>query len=168
MKYYATLGETEYECNLVEEDDAIFVTVGGKRYRADLDHIGRTRAYSLLLDGASFEFTLDEQEDHIELSGGAGHFHINVLDARTHAARSKTAGARAVSGPRTVKAQMPGIVRELKVAVGDEVEKGQPLLILEAMKMQNDIRSDRPGVVRALHVSAEDTVEKGAKLIDIE
>jgi biotin carboxyl carrier protein len=168
MKYYATLDDHEYECTLEEEGGAIFITVAGKRYCANLAHIGRTRAFSLVLDGASFEFTLDEQEDHIELSGGAGHFHIGVLDARTHAARAKTAGARAVSGPRTVKAQMPGIVRELKVALGDKVEKGQPLLILEAMKMQNDIRSDRPGVVKALHVAAGDTVEKGAKLVDVE
>ena len=168
MKYYARLDETQYECILEEEEGVTFVTVEGKRYRADLNHIARTKAYSLLLDGASFEFTLDDQEEDIELSGGAGHFHIGVEDARTHAARAKTAGARVASGPRTVKAQMPGIVRELKVAVGDTVEKGDPLLILEAMKMQNDIRSDRAGVVTALHIAAEDTVDKGAKLVDIE
>jgi len=168
MRYYARLEETEYECTLEEEDGVTFVTIEGKRYRADLNHIARTQAFSLLLDGASFEFTVNEQEEDIELSGGAGHFHISVEDARTHAARAKTAGARVASGPRTVKAQMPGIVRELKVAVGDNIEKGEPLLILEAMKMQNDIRSDRAGVIKALHIAAGDTVDKGAKLVDIE
>jgi len=157
MRYYARLEETEYECTLEEEDGVTFVTIEGKRYRADLNHIARTQAFSLLLDGASFEFTVNEQEEDIELSGGAGHFHISVEDARTHAARAKTAGAR-----------MPGIVRELKVAVGDNIEKGEPLLILEAMKMQNDIRSDRAGVIKALHIAAGDTVDKGAKLVDIE
>lgn len=168
MKYYAKLGDKEYECIVEEEEGRFFVTVEGGRYEADLVHIGRTRAYSLLLDGNSFEFTLAGSAEEVELSGGAGHFHVTVEDARTHAARSKTASARGASGPRTIKAQMPGIVRELKVAEGDVIEKGQLLLVLEAMKMQNDIRSDRPGTVRRIHVASGETVEKGAGLVDVE
>ena len=140
----------------------------GQRHRADLRHLDRAKSYSLLLDGRSFEFTVESTEDGLELAGGAGSFVIGVEDARTHAARSKTAGARAPTGPRVIKAVMPGIVRELCVAAGDAVEQGQPLLILEAMKMQNEICADQAGTVCNLFVSADQTVEKGEKLVEIE
>ena len=62
---------------------------------------------------------------------------------------------------------MPGIVREILVEAGDVVQPGQALLILEAMKMQNEIRTDRAGTVSSIHIAAGDTVDKGAKLIEI-
>jgi biotin carboxyl carrier protein len=168
VKYYARVGKKEYECTLEAENDQLYVVVGGQRYRADLRHIPRSHAYSLLLDGKSYEFTLHEADGEIELSGGAGLFHVLVEDARTHAARAKTADVRDTGGVRTVRAVMPGIVREVRVQPGTAVAKGEALLILEAMKMQNEIRADHAGTVRCVHVAAEETVDKGAKLVDIE
>jgi len=63
---------------------------------------------------------------------------------------------------------MPGIVREVMAVPGAAVEKGQALLILEAMKMQNEVRAAEPGTVRAVFVKKGDTVEKGARLLEIE
>jgi len=168
MKYFAMIGEREVECVVESVDGEMFVTVDGRRYQTDLRHLARASSYSLLIDGKSFEFTVDEHEDGLELSGGAGTFVVRVEDARTHAARSKTASARGASGPKMVKAVMPGIVRELCVAPGDAVTKGQALLILEAMKMQNEIRADRDGVVANVFVNAEQTVDKGDKLVEVE
>jgi len=169
VKYFARLGDREVACEVEAENGAIFVVVDGKRYRADLRHLPRARSYSLLLDGRSFEFTVDESgEGGLELSGGAGSFHVVVEDARTHAARAKTADARAASGPRVIKAVMPGIVREVRVEAGAVVAKGEALLILEAMKMQNEIRADAAGRVTRVFVRAGETVEKGAKLVEIE
>ena len=172
MKYFAKLGAgkdaREVECEVEAENGEIFVLVDGKRHRADLRHLDRAKSYSLLLDGRSFEFTVESTDEGLELAGGAGSFVIGVEDARTHAARSKTSGARGPKGPRVIKAVMPGIVRELCVAEGDAVEQGQPLLILEAMKMQNEIRADQAGTVLKLFASADQTVEKGEKLIEIE
>jgi biotin carboxyl carrier protein len=169
LKYYARIGERTIACSIEEaEDGAIVVAVDGRRYRADLRHIPASHAYSLLLDGRSYEFTLHENDEGIELAGAAGLFTIAVEDARTHAARTKTQASRGAAGPRVVKAVMPGIVREVAVAAGDAVAKGQPLLILEAMKMQNEIRADAAGRVRRLFVVAGDTVEKGARLAEIE
>ncbi|MHC4342081.1 MAG: acyl-CoA carboxylase biotin carboxyl carrier protein subunit [Planctomycetota bacterium] len=168
MKYFARIGERLLECRIEEQNGQLVVETEGQRYRADLQHLPRARSYSLLLDGRSYEFTLHESDEAIECSGAAGLFHVQVEDARTHAARSKTADARAAGGVRQVKAAMPGIVREVMVEVGETVEKSQALLILEAMKMQNEIRSDRAGTVRALHIAAGDTVEKNQKLVELE
>jgi biotin carboxyl carrier protein len=62
---------------------------------------------------------------------------------------------------------MPGIVVEVLVAEGETVEEGQPLLILEAMKMQNEIRAAGPGVVDGLHVSKGEAVAAGARLVSL-
>ncbi len=167
MKYFARLEDREYECALDESNGRLVVTVDGVSYGADLRHIARSKVYTLLLDGASYEFTLEENEDGIECSGGAGSFHVTVEDARTHAARAKTAGARDASGPRIVKAAMPGIVRELMIEDGDVVQAGQALLILEAMKMQNEIRADADGTVKTVHVEAGQAVAKGDSLITL-
>ncbi|MHC4957542.1 MAG: acyl-CoA carboxylase biotin carboxyl carrier protein subunit [Planctomycetota bacterium] len=168
MRYFATIGETEYECAIDQSNGALVIAIDGREYRVDLKHIPRSKIYTLLLDGLSYEFTLEEDDGLIECAGGAGLFHVRVEDARTHAARSKTAAARGTDGPKVVKAVMPGIVREVLAAPGDVVQAGQPLLILEAMKMQNEIRADRDGTVSKVHVAAEDTVEKGAALVDLE
>lgn len=168
MKYFARVGEQEYACDVDAENGALVVEIDGRRHRVDLQHIPGSGTYSLLVDGRSYEFTLHEGADAIELSGGAGLFHVHVEDERTHAARSKTAAARGAAGPAVVRAVMPGIVRDVIAEPGDNVTKGQPLLILEAMKMQNEIRADRPGTVREVHVAAGDTVEKGAPLVVIE
>jgi len=168
MKYYARIGDKTYECFVEEENDALFVRVDGKRYRADLTHVTRARSYSLLLDGRSYEFALEAVDGHVECSGAAGQFEIVVEDARTHAARKMTAGARGAAGPRVVKAVMPGIVREVLVEVGSTLGDGAALVILEAMKMQNEIRTERGGLVLAVHVEAAQTVDKGAKLVTLE
>ena len=168
MKYFAKVGDRGYECTLDEENRALYVEVEGRRHRVDLTHIPRSHVYSLLLDGRSYEFTVHAEAETIELSGGAGVFHVEVEDARTHAARAKTLSARRPSGPRAVNAIMPGIVREVLVETGAAVAKGDALLVLEAMKMQNEIRADHAGRVVALHVAAGDTVDKGARLLEIE
>ncbi len=168
MKYFARIGERDYECVVEPANGALYVTVGGHRYRADLRHIPASHTYSLLLDGRSYEFALREQGEEMELSGGAGGFLVRVEDARTHAARQATVGGRESSGPRLVRASMPGIVREVLVEAGAQVVKGQPLLILEAMKMQNEIRADRAATVRAILAVAGDTVEKGQALAELE
>jgi len=168
VRYYARVNGTEYECVLEEQSDALFVSVGGRRFLVDLRHIPRAHTWSVLVEGRSYEFTVHEHEEQLELAGGAGVFHVAVEDARTHAARAQTGAARAPQGPRLVRAVMPGIVREGMAVPGASVEKGQPLLILEAMKMQNEVRAQEPGTVRAVFVKAGDTVEKGARLVEIE
>jgi biotin carboxyl carrier protein len=167
VKYFARIEGREYECELEGANGSLSVVIGGKRYPVDLRHIPRSHTWSVLVDGKSYEFTVHEHEDQLELAGGAGVFHVAVEDARTHAARAQTASARGPQGPKIVKAVMPGIVREVMAAPGQVVEKGEALLILEAMKMQNEVRAAEPGTVRAVFVKAGETVDKGARLFEI-
>jgi len=70
--------------------------------------------------------------------------------------------------PRLMTAFIPGVIREVCVRPGDAVERGQSLLILEAMKMQNDLAAPRAAIVRAVHATPGDTVFKGQILIEFE
>lgn len=90
---------------------------------------------------------------------------LKPVDERTRSAQAGRASQQA-SGPSIQRSAMPGVIVEVNVSVGDAVVAGQVLLILEAMKMQNEIKALAPGRVAALHVSPGDTVPAGAKLVE--
>jgi pyruvate carboxylase len=70
--------------------------------------------------------------------------------------------------PKRIAAFIPGVIRDVRVAPGDHVRRGQSLLVLEAMKMQNDLGAQDEGVIKAVHVSPGETVAKGQLLIELE
>ena len=82
----------------------------------------------------------------------------------------KFAGRRPYVGedPRKVTAYIPGVIQKIHVAPGQEVKRGSKLLVLEAMKMQNDLTASREGVIKAVHVGLGQMVPKGALLIELE
>jgi glutaconyl-CoA decarboxylase len=89
-----------------------------------------------------------------------------VEDERERAAH--LAAASAPKGSVTVRAPMPGIVRALLVKPGDDVKAGQPLVILEAMKMENELRAEHAGTVKEVKAAAGGPVDGGAALLVIE
>ena len=93
--------------------------------------------------------------------------HVPIEDERGRLARQATGGKAAGGGDAEITSVMPGVVKEVLVAADEPVEAGQPLLILEAMKMENEIRAPRQGVVGAIHVEAGQAVEKGAALVSL-
>jgi biotin carboxyl carrier protein len=125
-----------------------------------------TGSYSLLLGYRSIPVVAHGPNDELVLTLGAETWKARVEDER-EALLAAALGDRGRSGGGTLKAVMPGIVREVRVAAGDAVRKGQALLILEAMKMQNEIRADADGVVAELHVAAGTAVAKGTPLVTL-
>jgi biotin carboxyl carrier protein len=90
-----------------------------------------------------------------------------ALDERMRAIKDLTAAAAVSSGPAPLVAPMPGLVVRIAVAVGDIVSAGQGLVMIEAMKMENELRTAAPGVVIAVRVSAGQAVDKGALLVEL-
>ncbi|MGQ0613915.1 MAG: biotin/lipoyl-containing protein [Planctomycetaceae bacterium] len=168
MKYFAEADGERYECLIEARNGETFVVVNGTRYRADLRRVPGSASTTLLLDGRSYEFAVLRHDEGIELSGAAGQFLVKVEDERTRAARDRAPAAAGPRGPRILKSVMPGIVREVLVKPGDAVTRGQPMLILEAMKMQNEIRADQDALVKSLRVEPGTAVEKGAPLVELE
>lgn len=94
-------------------------------------------------------------------------FQAEALDERTRAIRDITAASAKPAGPAPVMAPMPGLIVRVNVAVGDTVSLGQGLVVMEAMKMENELRASTAGVVRIIHAAVGSAVEKGAVLVEL-
>jgi len=117
--------------------------------------------YSVLLDGRSYDARVDNGPVIV-----CGHrFEIEVRDPRRYS-RQSTAGAH--GGVQRVAAPMPGKVVRVLVSVGDFVEAGQGIVVVEAMKMQNEMKAARPGKIASISVKAGATVTSGEVLASIE
>jgi pyruvate carboxylase subunit B len=95
-------------------------------------------------------------------------FETEALDERTRAIRDLSAASTGPTGPAPVVAPMPGLVVRINVSIGDRVEAGQGIVVMEAMKMENELRATGPGTVRSIDVAVGTAVEKGMLLVALE
>lgn len=162
MKYRVTLGNTTRDIE-VQGDR---VLVDGTPHTASLRAVPGTPLRILELDGTTALLPVEGagKGRWTIHSGGEAH-HFEVLDERTAHIRSLVGAGVAAHGPAQVKAPMPGLVVRVLVRSGQSVTEGEGLLVLEAMKMENELKSAGPGTVDRILVSAGQAVEKGALLI---
>jgi pyruvate carboxylase subunit B len=99
---------------------------------------------------------------------GGHRFDVEALDERAHAIRALGAASSGPKGPAPLVAPMPGLVVRVHVREGETVQAGQGLVVMEAMKMENELRSTTAGRVTLVRVAAGAVVEKGAVLIELE
>ncbi|HUY26816.1 MAG TPA: biotin/lipoyl-containing protein [Candidatus Binataceae bacterium] len=167
MRYVATLDDAEHEIELEEiSAESFAITFGGHRFDADLRKVGPA-SFSIIIDGRSFDLEVVRDGDAIVVAGRAGATRLTIVDAARRAARA-AAKQREVSGRVEIKSGMPGRVIAVLVAPGDEVKSGQGIVILEAMKLENELKSPKTGKVTEIRVTAGQTVEKGELLVVIE
>lgn len=161
MKYFAAVGEHTFEIEI--NDDGI--VVDGKPITVDLQQSGVSQLYSLLLNGASFEMLIEETRQSYDVTLRGEQFHVQVEDERTRRLNAGRQGPTLPQGDLVVKAPIPGLIVKVLVQEGDEIAEDQPLIILEAMKMENEIRALRSGTVRTVEVSAGLRVEQNEILM---
>ena len=155
-------GET-LRVELAEVGEGVYdLTFEGETVRVDAAKSGRT-IYSIIENGKQFEAMVEERGAHgfdILVSGRL--FHLEAVDERSKVLAQQ---ARVVAeGPQSVEAQMPGKVARVHVAAGARVVEGQGVVVVEAMKMENEIVSPIDGIVKEIPVSEGQTVETGAVL----
>jgi biotin carboxyl carrier protein len=121
--------------------------------------------YSVLLDGASCEIRVIETSQGLRVEAGGRKFTVEVSDPRD---TSRGSRASIGSGRQNVAAPMPGKVVRVLVKVGDAVDAGQGLVVVEAMKMQNEMKASRPGRVIEIRAGAGQTVGAGDTLVVLE
>jgi pyruvate carboxylase subunit B len=95
-------------------------------------------------------------------------FDVEALDERTRSIRDLSAAAAGPAGPAPILAPMPGLIVRVNVSPGDQVVAGQGIVVMEAMKMENELRATAAGTVRSVEVAAGTAVEKGALLVALE
>jgi biotin carboxyl carrier protein len=145
-----------------EEGAPVLVRLEGSEHRVDLQRVeGDT--WSLLLGSASHELSLLEESEGWRVRRGGAEVFVRLHDP----ARGEVEMDSGAGGPEQVTAIMPGRVARVLVESGQEVARGQGLVVVEAMKMENEIASPRDGTVNAVRVAPGQTVETGAVLVDL-
>lgn len=166
MKYVVKVGEADVEVELdgdvvtvdgvariaqvsdVEGTPVRMVTIGDEVHRV-VARKGATRGrFTLWLDGFRYE--------------------VEALDERTRAIRELSGAGRESTGPAPLLAPMPGMIVRVAVQVGDTVEPGQSLVVMEAMKMENELRATSAGTVKSVLAQPGTAVEKGSVLLELE
>jgi pyruvate carboxylase subunit B len=166
MKYLVRIGDEEHEVVLdgdgvhVDGEDVTarvvpidgtpirMVTIGDSVHRVVVRPGASRGLYTLWLDGYRFE--------------------VEALDERTRAIRELSGASGGPTGPAPLVAPMPGLIVRVHVEAGDQVAAGQGLVVMEAMKMENELRVQAAGRVKTVLVAAGSVVEKGALLIELE
>ena len=151
MKYFTQIGDREREFSFERQGDQWLAHSGDKTYCLDLSFVGDGTAFSMLVDGVSHDLVVDTVDGQTLVQVRGEMLKVQVQDERERTA-SEVAGA----------------VAELSVQVGDVVEDGQTLLILEAMKMQNPIQAEGAGTVVKIHTQVGEAVANAAPLVDLD
>jgi len=164
MKYHVSLAGR----NLVVEVDGDIVRVEGKEVAARVERVPGTPEIRVTISGVTSSVVVEAQDGTIwRLLDQGAIREVNVEDERSRHIRLLAGPGRTVTGPAVLRAPMPGLVVRVLVAVGTSFAAGTPLLALEAMKMENELKATGPGVVVGVLVAAGQAVEKGQQLLQL-
>ncbi len=144
---------------------AFILSVDGKDIEVDFQRTGHN-LYSIIIDNKSYEIDIHNHRESYDVLVNGDYFKIDILDELKKVLRDRV--SKSLQGRQVISSQMPGIVTQVMVEEGQEVEEGQPLLILVAMKMENQIKAPKSGVVQNIYIEANQTVAIGDKLVVIE
>jgi biotin carboxyl carrier protein len=165
MTYDIIIDGKNYRLEVQAVDGAWHCQLDGKEFPIDAVLTGRD-VLSLLIDGKSYEIKRERGANDLHLWVGSARYQAEVHDPRS--LRSRKAGAADEKGPRKLLAPMPGKVVRVLLAEKAEVEAGQGILVVEAMKMQNEIKSPKKGVVQKIVATEGANVNSGDVLAIVE
>jgi|SRR5579862_8777061 len=166
MKYYVHVGERDHEVVI----DGSQVTIDGQPVEASLTAAPSGSGYEWFgtLDGRMHQLATMRGENGSRLLDVEGHLvTVLAIDERRRAIQQLSGSALVAGGPKPLVAPMPGMIIRVNVAAGDRVRAGQGLVVMEAMKMENELRAAADATVKSVRVSAGAAVEKGALLIEM-
>lgn len=167
MAFIARLGDKTYTVEIEEIGKSLYrVAVDGSEFLVDGKKTGITN-YSLIVDDRSFEVEVDITEDEYRVLVDGRNYHIDLVDERRVRLGGLQSGIQ-LQGRQNVSVPMPGKVIAVLVSEGDKVERGQGLVIVEAMKMENEVRCPIDGEVKEVRVKTGDALEAGAVLVVVE
>ena len=164
MKYITTIDDKEYAVELIDEKH---ISVDGKVYEVDFESVSGQPVYSLIVNGRSHEAYIQEGDDDWQVLLRGRLYPAKVEDEREKRLRAAAGGGVTETGEFHLKAPMPGLVVTIPVEEGQAVKKGDVLLILESMKMQNELKAPRDGVVSRIKVKAGESVEQKQAMLSL-
>jgi len=164
-RYSVFIDGKERIVELRDQEGALTVILDGAPLAADLALLSEPSLHSLLLDGHSREMVLSKKGETVRVSLDGETIEARVLDELARAIAEIS--DRGPSGALEIRAPMPGVVAEILVAAGEIVDPGRAIVVLEAMKMQNELSADARGVIDHIAVNAGDSVSGGTLLVTL-
>ena len=167
MKYIALVGKKQYEVEVELRNGRHVVKLDAKKYEVDLRKLPGSPVYSMLIAGKSYEADVRRDGEWLNVSVQGESYRISVREELWATAAATTAKSSR-EGIHQLKAPMPGLVVEIRTRVGDKVQEGQALVVIEAMKMQNELCAQTDGTVKEIRVKEQDAVDPAQVLMVIE
>ncbi len=164
MKYEVTVGEESY---IIEVNQEGQITCDGEVLEIDFHAIGTSGLYSLLVNNESYEALVERREDAWRVLLIGDLYEVEVIDERAQLLKARAGSLLPETGEVIIRAPMPGLVVDVPVQVGQQVAKGENLIILESMKMENELKAPRDGRIERINVNAKDSVEQNQTLLVI-
>ncbi len=165
MIYVATIDGQTFEIEINTEGE---ITVAGDRLFVDFLEVAERSVYSLIVNGESFEAYVDQSEGGWLVVLRGQQYEVEVEDERQRRLRLASGRDLSQSGEFQLKAPMPGLIISIPVEAGQAVAKGDDLVVLESMKMQNELKAPRDGVISRIHVKAGGSVEQNQVLVTLD
>jgi biotin carboxyl carrier protein len=162
VKYITTIDDVDFEVEILSDRQ---VRLNDKVYEVNFEEISSDMIYSILVDGKSYEVNISEDENEWYVSIRGTMYKAEVVDEREKRLRDASGELALSSGEYTLVAPMPGLVIKVPARAGKKVDKGDVLVILESMKMQNELRSPHKGTIIEVNVQKGDRVEKREPLV---
>ena len=157
MKYITVVNDTEY---VIEIDEESRIRVNDEEYNIDFQQLTDDGVISLLIENRSLESVVEERDDiwHVLMKGEL--YTVQVQDERAYRLAQARGEGGFGSGDATIRSPMPGLIVDVIVNEGDVVTKGDKVVILESMKMENELKATGDGVIGRVLVGKGDSVEK--------
>jgi biotin carboxyl carrier protein len=164
----ATLEGSEHELEIAELTARCYkIKLANAEYELDVQRIG-LGSFSILVGGRSFDLDVVRDGDEMIVAARGHAVRVTLVDHARHGRRARVAGRQDLTGRAEVKAMMPGRIVNVLVKAGDEIAHNQGVVVVEAMKMENELKSPKAGKVVEVKVAPGQTVEKGELLVVIE
>ena len=164
MKYITTVNDQEY---IVEIDQEGQIIVNDQEYRVDFQQLSEGGILSLLLNYHSLEAIVEERDQSWEVLIRGELYSVKVQDERAYRLAKARGITTELTGEANVVSPMPGLIIEVPVEVGQFIHKGDRVIILESMKMENELRAPRDGIIKKVWVAKGASVEKNEVLATI-
>lgn len=164
MKYITVVEGKQFIVEIVDEKH---IRVDDKLYEIDFETVSGQPVYSLIVDGKSHESYIYQDDDNWLVLMHGRLYPVTVEDEREKRLRAAAGGGVAETGEFHLRAPMPGLVVAIPVAEGQEVKRGQVILILESMKMQNELKAPRDGTIGRIRVKPGESVEQKQTLLSV-
>ena len=165
MRFAARVLEKEHEIQFSGSNDSDSILLDGRAQNAELRPTGQDNLYSLIMNNQSYQVYIEDKSNGYVVALDDGKYFVEIEDERTRRIRGiiKTPGRQ--EGQVEIKAPMPGLIVKINVEAGQRVRAGDGLLIIEAMKMENEICSPVNGTVKRVLKAEQDSVDKDTLLL---